>query len=171
MEHVTLDEIDNVPNPLGIHTVRKPISGAVDADHVAVTFYELEPGEAFSGGLHTHNDQEELFYVSAGTATFEVGEDRTEIRIGPEEVVRFAPGEFQTGRNESDGPVTGLAISGPGTRHEWSECDVLLDCEDCGEETVWTCGEDGPGDWENREIDLVITCQECGNSIATADLD
>jgi len=171
MKKSALDDVANIPNPLGVNTVRKPLSGELGAEHVAVTYYSLDPGEAFSGGMHTHNDQEELFYVISGTATFQVGEERAEIEVEPEEVVRFAPGEFQTGSNQSDGTVTGLVISAPGVRHEWSECDVLLDCEECGEETIWTCSEDGDGDWENQEIDLFVTCQECGNSIATAELD
>lgn len=170
MEKSALGDIENIPNPLGVNTVRKPLSGALDAEHVAVTYYKLDPGEAFSGGMHTHNDQEELFYVMSGTATFQVGEERDEVEVGPEEVVRFAPGEFQTGSNESEATVAGLAISAPGTRHEWSECDVLFDCEECGEETIWTCSEDGGGDWENQEIDLFVTCQECGNTISTAEL-
>lgn len=171
MEKVNVDDMESIPNPMGANTVRNPITGAVGAEDVAVTHYELAPGEAFSAGLHTHHDQEEMFYIVSGTATFQTGTDREEVTVDAGEVIYFSPGEFQTGLNESDEAVVGLAISAPGARHEWSELDAMLDCEECGEETRWTCGEDGSGDWENQDIDIVVTCQECGNTIATAELD
>lgn len=170
MQKANINDVTDVPNPMGANTNRSPLTGAVDAQDVAVTHYRLAPGEAFSAGLHTHNDQEEMFYIIAGTATFQVGEDREEIPVESGELIHFEPGEFQTGLNQSDGEVVGLAISAPGRRHEWSELDARLDCEECGEETLWTCGEDGPGDWENQEIDIVVTCQECGETIRTAEL-
>ena len=171
MKKIGVDELEDVPNPMGVNTVRHSITGAVGAESVAITRYVLAPGEAFSAGLHTHNDQEEMFYVVSGTATFEVGPEREEVTVEDGEVIYFAPGEFQTGGNRSDDEVVGLAISAPGRRHEWSELDVLFDCEECGEETIWTCGEDGPADWQHREVDIVVTCQECGNSIETAELE
>lgn len=171
MEKKAVSDLESIPNPMGANTVRKSITGAVGADHVAIAQYELAPGEAFSAGLHTHRDQEEMFYIISGTATFKVGEDREEVVVESGEVIRFAPGEFQTGSNESDDEVVGLAISAPGHRHEWSELDALFPCEECGKETLWTCGEDGAGDWENQEVDIIATCQECGNEIATAEME
>jgi len=41
-----------------------------------MNYVELAPGDAFPGGLHTHGDQEEVFYVLSGIATFEVGRER-----------------------------------------------------------------------------------------------
>lgn len=171
MKKATISEVERIPNPMGANEVRKSITGAVGAEHVAITQYELAPGEAFSAGLHTHRDQEEMFYIISGMATFEVGEEREEVVVEPGEVIHFAPGEFQTGLNQSDDEVVGLAISAPGYRHEWSELDALLHCEECDKETLWTCSEDGPSDWENQEIDIIATCQECGNEIATAEMD
>ena len=171
MKKVGLEEMPDVPNPMGVNTVRNSITGAVGAQEVAVTRYQLAPGEAFSAGLHTHRDQEEMFYIVSGTATFEVGEAREEVTVDAGEVIYFAPGEFQTGANRSDDEVVGLAISAPGHRHEWAELDVLLECENCGEETIWTCAADGPGDWEHREIDIDVTCQSCGDVISTAELE
>lgn len=159
---------------MGANTVWKSITGAVGAEDVAITHYNLAPDEAFSAGLHTHNDQEELCYVISGTATFQVGQDqkeRRDVTVDSGEVIHFAPDEFQTGRNASDDEVVGLAVSAPGHRHDWAELDAMLDCETCGTETRWTCGKDGASDWENQEIDITVTCQECGAEIATADLE
>jgi hypothetical protein len=32
------------------------LSDILDTDHLAVVYYEFQPGEQFSGGLHTHHD-------------------------------------------------------------------------------------------------------------------
>jgi len=113
MEKVTVDDVENRPNPLGVHGVRLPVSQALDTEDVALVVYELEPGEQFSGGLHTHHDQEEIFYVLSGTATFEVGTEREEVTVDGGEVIRFPPGEFQSGHNHSDEPVRALVVGAP----------------------------------------------------------
>ncbi|MFC4437716.1 MULTISPECIES: cupin domain-containing protein [Natrialbaceae] len=55
-----------------VHSVRRPVSRTLDFTDFAMNYFELEPGESFSGGLHTHHDQEEVFYVREGVATFEI---------------------------------------------------------------------------------------------------
>jgi uncharacterized cupin superfamily protein len=119
MAKVAIGGVDNVTNPLGVHSVRKPVSGALGTEAFAMNYFELEPGESFSGGLHTHHDQEEVFYVQAGEATFEVGREREEVSVAAGECVRFAPGEFQTGTNESDERTIGFAIGAPKARHDF----------------------------------------------------
>lgn len=174
MEKATISELSHVEHPMGINSVRRSITDALDAESVAITYYELEPGEAFSAGLHTHYDQEELFYVMSGTATFHVGkerETREAVTIDSGELIRFGPGEFQTGGNESDEPVVALAISAPGPRHDWAECDVLIECEECGDETHQRCTPVGGTKWETERIDLEVICERCGTSILTAEAE
>lgn len=158
MEKIEVEEIENEPNPMGVHTVRKPISDALDAEEAAVVHYELEPGESFSGGLHTHHDQEETFHILDGTATFDVGEEREEITVEAGEAIRFDPGEFQYGYNDTDERVIGLAIAAPGVRHDWDELESLVPCSECGEKTVHSVSltEDG---------NMVAECTECGNEL------
>lgn len=161
MEKVTVEEIENEPHPMGVNTVRKPISDALDADEAAVVHYELDPGESFSGGLHTHHDQEETFHILNGTATFEVGTDREEITVEAGEVIRFDPGDFQYGYNDSDERVVGLAIAAPGARHDWDQLESLVPCEECGEQTIHSVSltdEDG----------IAARCTECDNKLQLA---
>ena len=158
MEKVEVEDIENEPNPMGVNTVRKPISDALDADEAAIVHYELDPGESFSGGLHTHHDQEETFYVLDGTATFDVGEEREEVTVEAGEAVRFDPGEFQHGYNDSDERIVGLAIAAPGARHDWDQLESLVPCSECGEETVHSVSLTDEGVMAAR-------CTECGNEL------
>jgi hypothetical protein len=50
MRKVVIDEVENVPNPLGVHSVRRPVSVAVGTEHFAVNYLGLEPGESFGEG-------------------------------------------------------------------------------------------------------------------------
>jgi len=159
MDRVTVEDVENRPNPLGVHSTRRPVSRALGTEHVALVEYELAPGEQFSGGLHTHHDQEEIFYVQEGTATFEVGEDRDEVTVEAGQVVRFPPGEFQSGHNRSDESVRALAVGAPGARHDWDALESLAPCAECGEETthdVRAPNEDGV---------MQLVCQECGTEM------
>jgi uncharacterized cupin superfamily protein len=76
MEKIAIEDVEVRNNPLGVHGEGRPVSGALGTEHVAMNFFRLQPGESFSGGLHTRHDQEELFSVESGTATFEVGRER-----------------------------------------------------------------------------------------------
>lgn len=58
--------------------------------------------------MHIHVDQEEMFYVVEGSATFGTAEGYYEV-VG-DEAVRFAPREYQEGKNESDDRVRALAM-------------------------------------------------------------
>jgi uncharacterized cupin superfamily protein len=159
MEKVTVDDVENRPNPLGVHGVRRPISRALDAEDVAIVEYELEPGEQFSGGLHAHHDQEELFYVLEGTATFEVGEDREEVVVESGQVIRFPPGEFQNGHNHSETLVRAIAVGAPGARHNWDDLESLAPCASCGEETSHSVRK------PNEDGVMQLVCNECGTEM------
>jgi hypothetical protein len=121
MERATLDE----------RTV--DVADALGTTAVAVVRYRLTPGEGFPSGLHAHDEQEEVFLVLASEAVFEVlppaaewpesdaespSDDvptGREVTVAASECLRFAPGEFQTGRNAADasGDLVALALGAP----------------------------------------------------------
>lgn len=75
-------------------TVMRPVSRALGTTEVALNYFEVEPGDAFSIGFHTHQDQEEVIYVLSGTATWETEDGKITVTAG--EVVRFAPASSST---------------------------------------------------------------------------
>jgi len=154
MEKVRIDDLENELSPLGVHSVRKPASDALGTTDFAMNYFELEPGESFSGGLHAHHDQEEVFYVEAGTATFDVGIEREPVEVGAGELIRFPPGEFQEGYNDGDERVVGWALGAPGASHDWDALQSRLYCPDCEEEATQN----------TRLVDgqFQFTCTECG---------
>jgi mannose-6-phosphate isomerase-like protein (cupin superfamily) len=154
METVAIEEIDNEPNPLQVHEVRKPVSRVLGTTDFAMNYFELAPGDSFSGGLHRHHDQEEVFYVEDGTAVFEVGVERETVTVETGELIRFEPGEFQTGRNAGDDRLTGWALGAPGAGHDWDALQSRAYCPECESERT-------------HDVDLAegmfeLTCVECG---------
>ena len=169
MDHFDIDEVNHVEHPASLNSVRKPLSRVLGTTDFALVYNELDPGEAFSGALHTHHDQEEVFYILEGTATFEVGRDRDRIEVTEGEVIRFAPGEFQRGFNASNARVVGLIISAPGAEHDWAEEELLIECRNCGEETSHSIEPVDSSSWQVDTLDLRMTCRACGDSYTTAD--
>ncbi|WP_336003120.1 cupin domain-containing protein [Halorientalis halophila] len=153
MEKVAVDDVEIQNNPLGVHSVRKPVSDALGTTDFAFNYFELQPGESFSGGMHRHHDQEEVFYVLEGTATFETLEETVDVPA--DGAIRFEKGEYQTGGNETDELVRGLAIGAPDSKHDWDELDALVYCSECGEETDHGMGFTDDGRFS-------FTCRECG---------
>lgn len=152
MERAAIDEIPTQGQ--GGNTSRRVLSQPLDTTDFAINHYRLDPGDRFSGGLHAHLDQEETFYVISGTVTFEtreepLGETET-VEVGPDEAVRFAPGEYQTGANEGDEPVEALGVGAPKGS---SEVRVPGPCGDCGAESLKL--DFGPGQNSMR-------CLDCG---------
>lgn len=149
MEHVAVEDIENHPR---VATVTKGLTGPLGLDAMALNYYELEPGDSFSGGVHSHTNQEEAFYVLEGVATFETLDDEREVVAG--EAIRFAAGEYQEGRNESDGRVRALAFGAP---QESGEVHVPIGCRACGEadHLVSHVHDDGG---------ITLECPECGNA-------
>jgi len=148
MEHVDIDALDNHPR---VADVQKHLTDPLALADMALNYYELEPGESFSGGLHTHMNQEEVFYVVEGTATFETKEGSHE--VGENEVIRFAPGEYQEGKNEGDGRVRALAFGAP---QDAGETRSALPCGECG------------ADYHVAEVTgdgVTLTCPDCGNVV------
>lgn len=171
MEHLAIDEIEHVDHPAHVNTLRKPVSNALDTTGFAMVYHELAPGEAFSGALHTHHDVEEVFYIVEGTATFEVGKDRTRVTVSEGELIRFGPGEFQHGFNDTDDRVVGFVFSAPGAEHDWAQVEFpAFECRDCGEETSHGIEPVESRSWQAETVDLRMTCRECGNAWTTAEL-
>jgi len=157
MKRVRIGDVPEDPNPRDIHDIRRPVSDALGTEHVAINYFELDPGESFSPGLHAHHDQEEVFYVVSGTATFVVGPGREAVTVEGGELIRFAPGEFQTGGvpEEADEPVVSLAIGAPGTRHNWGgDLESWVYCRNCEEEHPHETRPTGDG--------FALTCVACG---------
>ena len=152
MEHVTVENVDSHEE-----MDRRGLSEPLGTSDVAINHYHLTPGEGFSGGLHTHLDQEEVFYVISGTATFDVADnplddpDSVEVEAG--EVVRFAPGEYQTGQNEGDEAVEALAFGAP---KESTDVRVPGPCPACENDALALTFEGG---------EMGTECPECGTEL------
>ncbi|THE66457.1 cupin domain-containing protein [Salinadaptatus halalkaliphilus] len=152
MDKTAIDDIEVERNPMEVHSIRRPISDALGFSDFAMNYFELEPDESFSGGYHTHHDQEEVFYVQSGTAAFDTEEGTVPVEAG--EVIRFAPGEFQQGYNDGDEPVVGFAFGAPGAKHDWDQIESMIYCQECDEEV-------GHGLELTDEGGFRMTCTAC----------
>lgn len=160
MEKVTIDDVPIQNSPLGVHSERRPVSSVLGTESFAMNFFRLQSGESFSGGLHTHHDQEEVFYVEEGTATFTVGaapDERSEIEVESGELVRFDPGEFQRGDNTGDEELVGWALGAPKSRHDWDALESIVPCRECGEQLPHATTLTDEGRFR-------MTCTECDTS-------
>jgi len=147
MEKLAVADVENDINPAA---VRRRLTDPLGLTDFAMNYYELEPGDSFAYAYHEHELQEEVFYVITGTATFDTEEGPVE--VGPNEAVRFGPGEFQRGWNRGDERVVALAFGAP---LEYGDGTMLRFCEACDEET---------GQRLERAEDedaLVAYCEEC----------
>ncbi len=148
MRRRSLDEMDDRMGPAD---TTRPLTDALGLADVAMNYYELAPGDSFAYGFHAHADQEEVFYVQSGTVTFETAAE--DVVVGPGELVRFGPGEYQRGVNEGEDRVIALAIGAP---QDAGETEVLRECSDCG---IRTPHEIALAD--DRDA-VVALCEECG---------
>lgn len=136
MQHVDIDDV--APTSFGDSELdRRGLSDPLGTTDLAINRYALAPGEAFAGAMHTHLDQEEVFYVVDGTATFETkpdpNADSETVEVDAGEAIRFAPGEFQQGRNESDEQVVALALGAP---RDSTDGRVARPCPECGNDVL-----------------------------------
>lgn len=148
METVRIDEVETFRSAA---SVRRRLTDPLGAEGIAVNYYELEPEESLSGALHTHLDQEELFCVLSGRVVFET--DEGDVPVGAGEAIRFAPGEYQQGRNRSDDRAVVLAIGAPADRELGA---VRVACDECGARATPDIDVRGDG-----EV-YVFDCAECG---------
>jgi uncharacterized cupin superfamily protein len=144
-------DVSEMESRMGPASVIHPLTDALGLSDFAMNYYELEPGESFAYGFHAHEKQEEVFYVQAGTVTFETLEGDVEVHAG--ELVRFGPGEYQRGTNRGEERVVALAMGAP---QDAGETEILRECEDCGDRTSQTLELT-----EGKDAILTV-CEECG---------
>jgi len=147
MEKVTMTAVEQAYLS-GTHE-RRDVSEALGAEHVTVMHYEVPPGDVLSGAYHTHNEQEELFLVLEGTATFMTEDGDVEVEAG--EAIRFAPGEFQHGYNDADEPLVAVALGAPPGMENSETVFVCTGCEQRARHDI-VINDGAP----------VTECQACG---------
>ena len=163
MERTAIDKVE--PAAFGGGVDRRSLTDALGATDLAVNHYRIPPGEGFPSGLHAHGDQEELFVVLDGEATFETlvprshagstadeggGREAATVTVAAGEAVRFAPGEYQSGRNAGNEDLTALALGAP---RDSEDVRIPLACPECGHDYLHPeVGEDG---------DVRLVCPDC----------
>lgn len=163
MEKVAVGEAEQYDNPNPNTPGGYRVGLALGASDVAINYFELDPGEAFSGGYHTHYDQEEIFHVQSGTARFETEEGPVRVQAG--EMIRFAPGEFQHGYNDGDGPLEGFALGAP---FGSNDVETLNECPSCGER-AYNRRESRLNENASEE-GMELSCPECGTEMVQTGL-
>lgn len=152
--NITTTEVND--EPVGADRVFKPLSESLGATGVALNYFERAPGEPIGYCYHRHHEQEEVFYVLSGTATFETETGIVAVDAG--ELIRFAPGEWQQGSNRGDERLVVLAIGAP---LEQGPTDLRRDCPACGERTSADPEPIGDG--------IVFYCGVCGTETGRYD--
>ena len=152
MERVTIDDIE--PSAFGSDIDRRGLSDPLGTTDVAINRFRLDPGERFTDAMHAHMDQEEVFVVVEGEATFETREG--DVDVGAGEAIRFAPGEFQSGTNDGDAAVVAFALGAP---RDSEDIRIAQECPECGHDNVRAVpAADGDG--------FDLQCPECGAELA-----
>ena len=149
MKRVSVDDVENSIQPAA---VMRPLTDALGLTDAALNYYELEPGDSFAFAYHSHEVQEEAFFVISGTATFDTADGP--VTVGPNEAVRFDRDEFQRGWNRGDEVVRALAIGAP---LEYGTQVTLRYCAECDAET--DADLSAAADAEDA---VIATCVECG---------
>ena len=85
--------------------------GPETGDRYSISEWWLEPGSS-GPGEHSHDANDDVFYVLSGTATFVL--DGKDVDAGPGSFVRVPPGVMHDYRNDSDEPVRLLNVYVPG---------------------------------------------------------
>jgi mannose-6-phosphate isomerase-like protein (cupin superfamily) len=162
MQQVAIDAVE--PATDGRGRERRGLTGGLGLTDVAVNHYTVAPGERVSG-LHGHGDQEEVFLVLEGTATFETydGEEGRVVEVDAGEAVRFAPGEYQSARNAGEEPLVCYALGAP---PDSEDVRVPLACPDCGHGHVRpTLADDRTPVLACPDCDAetAVECPDCGS--------
>jgi len=131
------------------------LTDAIGSTDVSINYYELGTGDTFGGGYHAHHDQEEIFYVQSGAATFETEDGDVVVSAG--EIIRFAPGEFHCGYNGGDDTVVALGFGAPPNS---TDVELYTECLEC--ETVFTHHRASIIGETNISQQPAVACPECG---------
>ncbi len=133
-------------------SVCRTLADSLGIEGFEMNYLEVEPGETFSTCVHSHPDEEEIFCILEGTATFDTEDGQ--VQLAEHEVVRFAPKDFQHGYNETDEPVRALTFSAP------RDPDVggVIECPECTE-------RDQPN-IETTDSARIIRCTACGAEVS-----
>ncbi|QLH76139.1 cupin domain-containing protein [Halosimplex rubrum] len=142
---------EDVERRMGPAADKRALADALGAEELALNYYELDPGDSFGFGYHRHPDQEEVFYLVEGTATFETEDGDVAVSAG--EAVRFSPGEWQLGRNAGDEPCVAIAMGAPKDARRTEMLRACPDCEGRTENTV---------EMADDRATLVTRCTDCG---------
>ena len=150
MEHVSLNDLENAGQWA---SVTKRFGEPLALSDSALNYYELEPGESTAYGFHTHENQEEVFYVQAGELTFRTAGG--DVTVGAGEFARFGPGEFQRSHNEGEETAVVLAVGAP---RDAGETAIQRECEACGEPTGHHV------ELASDRDAVVAVCEVCGSA-------
>lgn len=106
-------DVDDLPPTPDRPSVQRSISDAAGLSKVAVNRYEVEPGEAIPLAYHSHDEQEEVFYVLSGTLSVETPEGDYE--VGTDEAFVVDPESPQRAYNPAAAGerVVVLAVGAP----------------------------------------------------------
>ena len=109
-EVIEPDDVEDVYEGSSVPGEYRPLTGALDAQQLAVTLIRVPPHSDFEQGTgHFHAEQEEIYIVARGTLTMRFGD---EIRkVSAPSVARVAPATPRSHRNEGDEPVEMWAVS------------------------------------------------------------
>jgi mannose-6-phosphate isomerase-like protein (cupin superfamily) len=116
------DDCDDVYAGSDVPGEFRPLTGALDAQQLAVTLIRIPPHSDFEQGTgHFHDEAEEVYLVASGTLTMRFGDDVAKVTAPA--VVRVAPRTRRSHRNEGDEPVDMYAISRQVARGDATKID------------------------------------------------
>lgn len=141
--------IENPDEGEGCPRFFHPLSEALGTTGLAINYFERAPGEHVGHCYHRHLEQEEVFYVLSGTATFET--ENGDVVVVSGELIRFAPGEWQQGRNSGDDRLVVLALGAP---RDDEPMELRRTCPSCDERT--------PAVPEEIDGGVAFYCETCG---------
>ncbi|MBV0902177.1 cupin domain-containing protein [Haloarcula salina] len=108
--HIAVEDIETTPER---PCTRRSVSEAAGLESLGANVYDVAPGEQIPLAYHTHDEQEEVFYVSSGTLHVETPEETFE--VGAEEVFVVEPDSPQRAfvPESADEPARAFVVGAP----------------------------------------------------------